>query len=482
MDEIVAINHRTTGELQNINSYNNIKITEDELRKVINSFKHRAPGKDGITKHHLVNLPPNMIKNLNNIINSTINLGHIPAAWKESIMVMLPKPGKSPRQVENYRPISLLNLPSKVLEKIVNTRLLAFIDENGLVSKEQHGFRRGMGTDTATAVIYESIAAGRANRCSINVVCRDIKGAFDKVWTTGLVGKLIIHKFPDYLIRLLYNYLHKRQASIRIGGHVGEQFELKSGVPQGGCLSPTLFNFYTHEMPVAERDNVHVVYADDVTQIIRYRGQSSEMLVKETERAIQSVNDFEYMWKIRTDINKFTIVPIEGRRKKNIRTRGREIEYAKEAKALGLTITGSGFSKHISNRVGLARAQLRSLFRLRNLNPKSKRLLYLAMIRSILVYPTIPLHISSNSQLNRLQTVQNKAARLITNTRLMEHKTNIETNRKAELESIRSFLDRQAKAIWEKMELGDRDWERLQFEGSSKNRYPSSRRATGVGY
>ena len=122
---------------------------------------------------------------------------------------------------------------------------------------------------------------------------------------------------------------------IRIGEYVGEEFGLESGVPQGGCLSPTLFNFYTHDMPNAERENVNVVYADDVTQIIRYRGRSKNMLRLETQREIGKINEYERMWKIRTNMRKFTITPVEGRRKDKVEIDGSKVA---QQKALGLTI------------------------------------------------------------------------------------------------------------------------------------------------
>ena len=113
-------------------------------------------------------------------------------------MVLIPKLGKSPHHCENYRPISLLNVPSKVLEKIVNRQLVNSINEKGLNNKDQHGFRAGLGTNTALALIYETIASGSANRWGVNVVCRDIKGAFDKVWYVGLIAKCIIGNLPEY--------------------------------------------------------------------------------------------------------------------------------------------------------------------------------------------------------------------------------------------------------------------------------------------
>ncbi|KAG0416570.1 putative RNA-directed DNA polymerase from transposon X-element, partial [Dictyocoela roeselum] len=104
----------------------------------------------------------------------------------------------------------------------------------------------------------------------MNIVLRDISRAFDKVWHKGLIYKMLNNNLPDELIRITNSYLNKRKAKIRIGDYVGEEFQLESGVPQGGCLSPTLFNFYTHDVPEASGVYVNLIYADDITQIVRY--------------------------------------------------------------------------------------------------------------------------------------------------------------------------------------------------------------------
>ena len=79
-------------------------VSDRDLRGVIRSFRQRAPGADGITKYQLKRLPDVMMRNLTTIYNSAMQIGYFPTQWKESIMIFLPKPGKSPHQHVNYRP------------------------------------------------------------------------------------------------------------------------------------------------------------------------------------------------------------------------------------------------------------------------------------------------------------------------------------------------------------------------------------------
>ena len=117
-------------------------ITEGEVRKIIKTFKQRAPGADKITKYHLDKLPANIILNLTQIFNASLAIGYFPKQWKTSIMIFIPKGNKSPMQHSNYRPISLLNVLGKVFEKIINKRLLDKIQELDLNNKRQHGFTK----------------------------------------------------------------------------------------------------------------------------------------------------------------------------------------------------------------------------------------------------------------------------------------------------------------------------------------------------
>ena len=106
-----------------------------ELRRIINDFKNgRAPGKSGINKVILINLPDTAIDRLADIFNLTISMGYFPVIYKNGIIILIPKPGKDARLPFNYRPITLLEVPGKILERLLNSRLQRFLEENNILN------------------------------------------------------------------------------------------------------------------------------------------------------------------------------------------------------------------------------------------------------------------------------------------------------------------------------------------------------------
>ena len=148
-------------------------------------------------------------------------------------------------------------------------------------------------------------------------------------------------------------------------------------------------------------------------------------------------------------------------------------------KVLGTTITKSGFSQHASNRINLSKCKLNVLFIFIDLSSKNKRTLYLSLIKSILTYPPAVLHTVSKTQAIKMQIVQNKAARIITKTRLSDRVTNKYVNELAELIPVNISIHEQAKNIWQKIEVEmDREnLDKLELEPGRdfKVRFPSSR-------
>lgn len=433
------------------------KITERELLHHLRKFKEKTPGLTGITKNILMNLPQKGIDIILEIFNATLSAGYFPDELKKTKMIFIPKEGKDNKEIINYRPISLLEMTGKLFEKIINARLLKYLENNNKLNKRQHGFRKERGTQTALAIITETIALAKAKKENINLVLRDIKKAFDKVWHIGLKYKIVKTELPSYMKRILCDYLTDRVIQIQIGQHLGPAFEIESGVPQGGCLSPTLFILYTSDMPNPTPYSDYITFADDITQIISYPGKSKELLAMHTAKAIEEVNKYEKKWKIQTNINKFKIIPIGRYNSAPVIVEDDIYQYEAEGKVLGLTISKTGYKRFIKDKINRLNDGLTKLRKFNNLSIKNKRKLYMALIRPILEYPPIPINAMNKTNINALQTIQNKALRFIYNVNYFDFITNEELHTRADIPKIADLINERATKIWEKIQTLDLD-------------------------
>ena len=118
-------------------------------------------------------------------------MGYYPYVYKNGLLIFTPKQGKDHKIPENYRPITLLEVPGKILERIINDRFMYFCEHTDILSGSQFGFPKRKGTGTAIAIAYEKIAVNQQHKNHCNVVRRDVAKAFDRVWIEGLQYKII---------------------------------------------------------------------------------------------------------------------------------------------------------------------------------------------------------------------------------------------------------------------------------------------------
>ena len=423
-------------------------ITLEELKTTIRHFKQKAPGPSEITAIQLKKLPRNMLEYYRNILNASLSAGYFPKSMKHAVMIFLPKGTSSQYEVKNYRPISLLNTEGKVFDRLLNVRLSCILEGNGHVNKRQHGFRRGRGTHTALATLYETIVNNISIRNSIDVILRDVQKAFDKVWHDGLRYKLSQIALHPCFLRILSNYLEDRKASIRIDNHLGPPIQLRSGVPQGACLSPTLYGFFTRDIEEPPHHTDYIAYADDITQITATRS-NHRYVARLTKRAIKHVNKFEKKWKIKTNTNKFSIIPISRRKTENIQIGNLSLEYQRSGKVLGLNIKSTGISAQVGARKQIAMDNLNKLQRFRNLSKSAKTKLYKSLVLSALIYPIVPLNTLHRSRQLELQRVQNKGLRFITGATWTEYRTMESLHRECDMLPVNIVVHNQAKKTWE---------------------------------
>ena len=416
------------------------KITTDSLKHKIKSLKNNTPGESQINKPILQKLPPESITTLAKLFNIALSMGYFPDLYKHAKLKLIPKAKKNSTNPNNFRPISLLEVPGKLLEKIINQRLRNHLETYNIIPSSQHGFRPKRSTNTAIATLAETLSSALTNKQLTTVVTRDISKAFDKVWHKGLKYKLINIQLPDIYVKLLSSFLDNRTAHITIKSYNGPPIPLLSGVPQGSNISPTLFSIYTADLPQPGPNCTHIAYADDVTQIISYPGRSRKFLARKVEREVTKINEYEHQWKIKTNINKFAILPIAINKTEPIIINNQILPYISKATILGLTINSRGYNQHVNNNITKAKHALYTLKKFHQLTTNIKLQLIKTCIIPILIYPEYPLATISARGISKLQRVQNNALRFAHNEKYPYTKTTEELHHLSNLKPINILL------------------------------------------
>ena len=218
---------------------------------------------------------------MTNLFNSSIGMGIFPSEWKIARVVPLHMKG-SRSVLDNYRPISILPVISKIFEKILYEQLYEYFTTNNLLSEQQFGFRRFHSTSTAlldcTDEWYVNMHRGIYNL----VVFLDLKKAFDTVNHDILLAKLELYGIKNTPLMLFKSYLSDRSQQCQVNGELSTLKYLKYGVPQGSILSPLLFLIYINDLPNCLQHSTVRMFADDTN--ITVSGKS----IKEAEVAVNA--------------------------------------------------------------------------------------------------------------------------------------------------------------------------------------------------
>ena len=239
-------------------------FTTDLVRRAIKGCSNsKAFGPDKLSIVHLKNLGPRAIKYITTLFNLSVTTCQIPAIWKSSLIIPIPKPGKDTSVGTSYRPISLLCPVAKVLESLILPTINKYLQP----APDQHGFI----TDSTTSALLQmatDIAMGfNQMKPPDRTICVavDLSAAFDTVCHNNLLSKINRSQLPPATARWLSGYLRGRQAKTCFRGVKSTSREVNIGVPQDSRLSPSVFNFYIADMPRPTEPVKRVCYADDLT-------------------------------------------------------------------------------------------------------------------------------------------------------------------------------------------------------------------------
>lgn len=430
-----------------------IKFTSpSEIFEIIKRLPlKKSPGTDQIPNIVLKNLTRKSLSYLASILNACISRGYFPNAWKEAEVIVIHKPNKPKQSPSSYRPISLLSSLSKLLEKIVQKRLLRFIDSSDTIIPHQFGFRPKHSTTHQIQRVAEIITKGFERKEHSVAVFLDVAQAFDKVWHNGLLYKVHSLGFPLYLQNLIKSFLLNRKFHVKLNYSCSSTRNVLAGVPQGSILGPLLFNIFTSDIPIPQNASL-ALYADDTAIITQH--SDIQTAQQNLQISLDTTMEWFEKWKLRLNATKceakvFTLRKLH--LPPNIVINNTEIEWNppdRSVKYLGIHLDQKlNWNLHINYKLTQAYARLSLLFPVLNrkssLKSKYGILIYKTILRPLVMYacPVWGLSISKSKR-NKIQVFQNKILRLATNSAWFVR--NKQIHKEFGVDSIDTFIKKTA--------------------------------------
>ena len=213
-----------------------------------------------------LNFPTSSLNTLLKIYNHIWQTNTFPAAWREAIVIPIPKPKKDKTNPLNYRPIALTSCLCKVMERMVNNRLAWFLEINNIISSSQNGFRHRRSCIDHVVKLETYIREAFLNKQHTIAIFFYLEKAFDTTWRYGILRDLYASGLRGNLPSFITNFLHSRIFRVRVGDIFSDPFVQSMGVPQGSILSPLLFNLKVNSIVSNIVPNVDCsLFVDDFT-------------------------------------------------------------------------------------------------------------------------------------------------------------------------------------------------------------------------
>lgn len=397
-------------------------VDDKEVVRIIKELPlGKSPGLDNIRTETIKFLSQEISPMLTHLINKIFETGTFPESFKNAIVVPIFKKG-CPSDLNNYRPISLLSIISKIVERSLKERLIHFCDKYKIISHNQFGFRRGFSTadaiSTLTAKINKLVDENKPVLC----VFLDLAKAFDTVSHKQLLETLEDIGIRGIPLKLFESYLRNRVQAVKIGETIGEPASVTYGVPQGTVLGPFLFTVYINQLLLMKTRGEIISFADDTA--VLYTSNTWSNLKNEVEVDMTEILNWFHSKLLTINFDKTFFVPFTSYANNlpnynsiniELATKHYTISKSSTIKYLGVIIDSHlKWDKHIDF---LARTVRRILYKLKILvkilNYQQLKSIYFALVQARLQYAIVSWGACYKTHLRSIDVLQKKCIKII---------------------------------------------------------------------
>jgi len=260
------------------------------VRKQLKRLKRKkATGVDELTTSMLKDCAEAVTPVVTHIINMSLKVGTFPSLWKQARVIPIHKSG-SVDTPGNYRPISVLPVLSKIIERVAQVQLMDFLETNNLINAEQFGYRKNRSTEEAAVKLCDDIRNFANDGLLTGAIFIDLSRAFDTISHSTLTDKLRSYGVRGMELNWFKCYLFGRSQYVDIGGVKSKAEPVLSGVPQGSILGPLLFLIFYNDLKDCLHHATPIMYADDT--VLYYAHKDINVINKYLNKDMECLSEF----------------------------------------------------------------------------------------------------------------------------------------------------------------------------------------------
>lgn len=401
----------------------NSPILINELKHALENCKGSSPGDDNISYKFYTSMNVLQLDYLLKFFNKIFQLGKLPKEWKTGIIIPVPKPNQPQNLCSSYRPITLTICLSKIFEKIISKRLYHILESEKLIYQHQYAFRKQFSTQDALLDIVTRARSAISSKEQMVAVFLDLKQAYNCTWPEKVISQLIKWNIKGNILKIIEDFLLQRKYKVLIGNTLSESFVTDNGVPQGSVLSVIIFLVAVNNIHEFVPSPVNLImFADDATILMRHKDANKtnsylQIVLRNLERWGES-NGF-ILSESKSRVMNFTnknkpFTP-------NLKLHGNLIKNESNVRYLGMELDRKlKWNQHINNVILKCRQRENIMKMLSNTywgaSFKCLKNIYTAMLRSVIDYGDVLYITTSKTNLKKLDSIQNRAMRVITGT------------------------------------------------------------------